>query len=139
MGKSIKEKKLELVSKWEECFDKKVSEFFNEKGIKHIWDDVTSVDEVGDMLDYAAIHLTFGKLANNLAGIIVEVVQGPTGPTKKCSNDKHADVFQVLRVNDNHLLPGKFETEEGAQEFIKEECLRTVFTLDDFKVIKVCN
>lgn len=126
---SLKERKEILKKEWEECFEMSIEKKLSEKGLKVFWDDKTSEDEAAKLLTVAAIDLLFDDIADEIMCCII------AGKKKKCDDIP----FTVVRKPDRHYFNETFETKEQALEFAKKQAMNSMFTLDDFEIIKAYN
>ena len=134
MAKTLKERKEELKNVWESIFEKKIEEALTEKGLAKFWDENTSFDMAGNMLDKAAILESLGNLTvGDIEGVIII--------EKRVCDDDTDEVtvpYEVERVADHYFYEEKFETEEDAKEFIRNTAMETEYKVSDFRVVKVC-
>ena len=128
---SLREKKEEAKKEWEACFSRKMEDSLNEEGIKHYWDDDTSLEDALDLLTSAAINDAFDSIIDNIIGIAV------IKHKEKKEELHNNNSFMVMKKSDRHLYSDVFDTEEGAQDFINDIAMTTSFTTKDFEIIKV--
>lgn len=123
----LRRDKEELIQKWEECFNKKVSDVLSESGLNKFFDDDTSITEATIMLTIPAIADALDKAESEDAVRVVVIDD----------EDAEEGKFTVLRITDESLCNKRFETKEEAEDFIKEQALHTRYTIDEFKIVKV--
>lgn len=125
MGKSLRERKEELIKGWEECFGVELKTQVNERGFEFIWDDSTSALEVRGFLTFVAVNMC----VDDIFGAVISI--------KNKKEDSDVKPFKVMRTKDNFIYREEFETEEAAKEHIKGIAMSTSYTVEDFKVIQV--
>ena len=126
MAKSLKEKKEELKKAWEECFEMKIEDKLNDKGLEHFWDDATTFNEADELLTGAGMV------------IVIESVLG-FDKDEPC-NVNNGKPYRVARVEDGKITfieDDEFETEDAAKAEIQERVNHSTHTLSDFCVIQV--
>lgn len=136
MAKSLKEKKIEMKNDWENCLELKLEDKLTEKGLKKFWDENTSLEEAEAMLTHAAIDDFVGHLFGSLAGAIIIGVGG-CQDEEEANDDAETEQFQVFRSKDNFFYENVFDSVESAKEFIRGLAMSTMYTVDDFKIVKV--
>lgn len=134
MAKSLKEQKIEMKNDWEKCFEKKIEDKLTEKGLKKFWDENTSLEEA--MLTHAAVDDFVEHLMGSLAGAIIIGVGG-CQDEEEANDDAETEQFQVFRSKDNFFYENVFDSVESAKEFIRGLAMSTMYTVDDFKIVKV--
>ena len=128
---SVVTKKEKLKNKFEECFKTSIEEHLSEEGIAHFWSDNTSYAEAMGMLDAAAILMLFDS-AKTVLDVVVHIGDDD-------DDDEVATPYEVERVCDHYFFEEKFETEEKAKEFIREQAMNSPYQLKDFRIVKVCD
>ena len=135
MDKSeLKAKKMNLVNEWEKIFEQKIENALTDEGIDHFWDEKTSVDEAADLLTAVAVGDLVESLLNNHSGIVVKVSSKKV--EKKHCKAKDFRPFMVIGKPDRYCYDERFETPEAAYEFIKNEAMHSILSVDDFMVVK---
>lgn len=135
---SLKERKEMLKKEWEECFEQKFEDKFNERGIKRFWDEDTTEDEAIEMLTCAGVDIFIDSLAKDVAEEIagVVVIHNRKQHKDEPCNVKNGKPYRIIG-KDNTMLDTEFETEEAAREYIIEQVKYSPYTVDDFNVVKV--
>lgn len=131
---NARERKEGLKNEWEKCFEKKIEDALTDEGIKHFWDERTSVDEAADLLTAVAVGDLVESLLNNHSGIVVKVSSKKA--EKKNCKAKNFRPFMVIGKPDRYCYDERFETPEAAYEFIKNEAMHSILSVDDFMVVK---
>ena len=130
MEKSLKEKKEELKKAWEECFEMKIEDKLNNKGLEHFWSDATTVNEAEELLTGAAIGMVLDSIIESVLGFDKD---------EPC-NVNNGKPYRVARVEDGKITfieDDEFETEDAAKAEIQERVSHSTHTLSDFCVIQV--
>ena len=128
MEKGLRAKKEELVESWEKCFETKFDDKFNKKGKEKFWDDETSLGEAEGMLTSAGINV----ILEDLGGVIGMAIVSESNVNKNKSGIK----FAVLNIDASFIYRKKFESKKDAEEFIKNICLTSSYTRDDFDIFE---
>ena len=128
MAKSLKEKKEELKKVWEECFEMKIEDKLNDKGLEHFWSDDTSEKEAADILTAGAIDMLLDDMLEDLVGIAI--IKG--NPNK---NEKSGKKYRV--VGDGFTSDKTFTTIEGAENYRDEMAKTSHFTVDELDIVEV--
>ena len=147
-NEKLMDQKKELKETWEQCFGKKIEDKLNEKGIEQFWDDNTSLDEATEMLTIAAIDDAVTGLIDSLfkdsdvKPVAVAVVRHKKAadPEDEKDDDDDGDMpakCKVLNLVTSQLYDDEFDTRDLAQEFIRDKCSVTKYTVNDFKVVWV--
>lgn len=123
----LRKEKEKLIQKWEECFNKKVSDVLSESGLNKFFDDGTSITEATIMLTIPAIADALEEAEGEDAVRVVVIDD----------EDDEEGKFTVLRITDESLCSKRFDTKEEAEDFIKDQALHTRYTIDEFKIVKV--
>ena len=130
MAKSLKEKKEELKKAWEECFEMKIEDKLNDKGLGHFWSDETTFNEAEELLTGAAIGMVLDSIIESVLGFDKD---------EPC-NVNNGKPYRVARVEDGKITfieDDEFETEDAAKAEIQERVNHSTHTLSDFCVIQV--
>ena len=134
MAKSLKEKKEELKKAWEECFEMKIEDKLNDKGLKHFWSDDTSEKEAADILTAGAIDMLLDDMLDNLVGIAI--IKG--NPNKNEKNESNSDFdYNVFDTVKQKFVSVGNETWEIADEEAKKYCLENGVKYADVKICKM--
>ena len=128
MAKSLKEKKEELKKAWEECFEMKIEDKLNDKGLKHFWSDDTSEKEAAELLTAGAIDMLLDDMLEDLVGIAI--IKGNTN-----KNEKRGKKYRV--VGDGFTSDKTFTTIEGAENYRDEMAKTSHFTVDELDIVEV--
>ena len=128
MAKSLKEKKEELKKAWEECFEMKIEDKLNDKGLEHFWSDDTSEEEAAELLTAGAIDMLLDDMLDDLVGIAI--IKG--NPNK---NEKSGKKYRV--VGDDFTSDKTFTTIEGAENYRDEMAKTSHFTVDELDIVEV--
>lgn len=128
MAKSLKEKKEELKKAWEECFEMKIEDKLNDKGLEHFWSDDTSEKEAAELLTAGAIDMLLDDMLDDLLGIAI--IKG--NPNK---NEKSGKKYRV--VGDGFTSDKTFTTIEGAENYRDEMAKTSHFTVDELDIVEV--
>lgn len=149
-NEKLMDQKKELKETWEQCFGKKIEDKLNEKGIEQFWDDNTSLDEATEMLTIAAIDDAVTGLIDSLfkdsdvKPVAVAVVRHKKAADPEDEKDDDDDddgdmpaKCKVLNLVTSQLYDDEFDTRDLAQEFIRDKCSVTKYTVNDFKVVWV--
>jgi hypothetical protein len=150
----LREKKEMLVKTWEKLFDKKVEDSLTEKGLKKLWDENTDVGEASDMLTSAAINDLVSsvlgdivdKVPKNTSGIIIvglgdddddnEDVEEENTECGQGPEVKKEGMFKVVNLTTKRIYDDGFCSEEEAQDFIKETCMNTHYSVSEFGIVQ---
>ena len=131
MAKSLKEKKEELKKAWEECFEMKIEDKLNAKGLKHFWSDDTSEEEAADLLTAGAIDMLLDDMLDDLLGIVI--IKG--NPKK---NERNSDFdYNVFDTVKQEFVSVGHKTWEIADEEAKKYCLENGVKYADVKICKM--
>ena len=131
MEKSLKEKKEELKKAWEECFEMKIEDKLNAKGLKHFWSDDTSEEEAADLLTAGAIDMLLDDMLDDLLGIVI--IKG--NPKK---NERNSDFdYNVFDTVKQEFVSVGHKTWEIADEEAKKYCLENGVKYADVKICKM--
>lgn len=133
-------KKKEIVSNWERIFGRKIETVINEAGLKWLWDTDTSVAEVIELLDTAAV--------NEAVGVVNSMFDHIFGDFEEDEPEQEEEAkptymqYRVIRVkgDEAHFVGSKddvFDTYDEAECFRKQKAMSTALTLDDMKVLRV--
>ena len=138
---SLRERKEQLVNKWEEIFEQKIGDHLSIKGLSVFWSDDTSYEGAVAMLDKAALLMVVQEATDNInvsvnGNELVIVIDRDNEEEGEEDGDVRKP-FEVERVPDNWFFVEKFETEDEARQFIREQAMTTPYTLKDFRVVKV--
>ena len=134
MAKSLKEKKEELKKAWEECFEMKIEDKLNDKGLEHFWSDDTSEKEAADILTAGAIDMLLDDMLEDLVGIAI-IKGNPNKPKKNESNsDFDYNVFDTVK---QEFVSVGHKTWEIADEEAKKYCLENGVKYADVKICKM--
>ena len=128
MAKSLKEKNEELKKAWEECFEMKIEDKLNDKGLEHFWSDDTSEEEAAELLTAGAIDMLLDDMLDDLVGIAI--IKG--NPNK---NEKSGKKYRV--VGDDFTSDKTFTTIEGAENYRDEMAKTSHFTVDELDIVEV--
>ena len=122
MDNNLRNKKEEIKNNWEKIFEKKIEEFITPEGIEVFWDDKTPFEEALMMLDIAAVAYA---------------IEGIHNLKKEDDDNTKTKKFQVFNLKTKSLYVNTFDSVKEAKEFIKELAMSTLFTVNDFKIVKV--
>ena len=148
-NEKLMDQKKEVKEAWEQCFGKKIEDKLNKKGIERFWDDNTSLDEATDMLTIAAIDDAVTGLIGSLFKdsdvnpVAVAVVRHKKAADHEGEHDDKEDKgdmpakCRVLNLVTSQLYDDEFDTRDLANEFIRDKCTVTKYTVNDFKVVWV--
>ena len=128
MAKSLKEVKEELKKAWEECFEMKIEDKLNDKGLEHFWSDDTSEKEAAELLTAGAIDMLLDGLLEDLVGIAI--IKGNHN-----KNEKSGKKYRV--VGDGFTSDKTFTTIEGAENYRDEMAKTSHFTVDELDIVEV--
>ena len=128
MAKSLKEKKEELKKAWEECFEMKIEDKLNDKGLEHFWSDDTSETEAAELLTAGAIDMLLDDMLDDLLGIVI--IKGNHN-----KNEKSGKKYRV--VGDGFTSDKTFTTIEGAENYRDEMAKTSHFTVDELDIVEV--
>lgn len=138
MAKSLKEKKEELKKAWEECFEMKIEDKLNAKGLEHFWSDDTSEEEAADLLTAGAIDMLLDDMLDDLLGIVI--IKGNPNKNEKSGkkNESNSDFdYNVFDTVKQEFVSVGHKTWEIADEEAKKYCLENGVKYADVKICKM--
>ena len=152
--KTLKEQKIESKKAWEKTFKKSINDSLTKEGLKKFWDNETSLDEAVDMLTCAAINDIIGgdlkkainNISNNKVGVLViglgDDDDKDEEESKECTEHcegpgiKKEGMFKVVNLTTKHIYDDGFCSAEEAQDFIKETCMNTHYSISEFGIVQ---
>lgn len=138
MAKSLKEKKEELKKAWEECFEMKIEDKLNDKGLEHFWSDDTSEKEAAELLTAGAIDMLLDDMLDDLLGIAI--IKGNPNKNEKSGkkNESNSDFdYNVFDTVKQAFVSVGHKTWEIADEEAKKYCLENGVKYADVKICKM--
>lgn len=135
MEKSLKEKKEELKKAWEECFEMKIEDKLNDKGLEHFWSDDTSEKEAAEILTAGAIDMLLDDMLDDLLGIVI--IKGNPNKNEKSGKKYKKSGKKYRVVGDGFTSDKTFTTIEGAENYRDEMAKASHFTVDDLEIVEV--
>lgn len=145
MEKSLKEVKEELKKAWEECFEMKIEDKLNDKGLEHFWSDDTSEKEAADLLTAGAIDMLLDDMLEDLVGVVI--IKGNHNKNEEKDKTDEPDffedeedkkgLFKVFNERTNTFDSKTFKTYNGADDRRTEIALETSAKINELKVVQV--
>ena len=128
--------KEKLRKEWEECFDEKLDKHLTDKGMEKFYSPETSLGDAVDMLTKAAVIMLLNEVGVELpeGKVSVVVINGDEPCT--CKGEEKKEKFKVANVTNNFVFSERFDSPEEAQAFIKDQCMKTHYVLDDFGILQ---
>ena len=138
MAKSLKEVKEELKNAWEECFEMKIEDKLNDKGLEHFWSDDTSEKEAAELLTAGAIDMLLDDMLEDLVGIAI--IKGNPNKNEKSGkkNESNSDFdYNVFDTVKKEFVSVGHKKWEIADEEAKKYCLENGVKYADVKICKM--